>query len=262
VLSRQRDLRGMRALVTGGSSGVGRALAMELARCGCDVLATARRADRLATLAADRPGGRIITLQGDITDPATRSRLISLAVDAFAGLDLLVAAAGSGAVGDFRTASPETLSRIMAIDFEAPAELVREALPMLASGRDPAIVFIGSILGIHPLPLHAEYSAAKAAVRSLAGSLRHELRADGIEVLLASLGPTESEFWEHLVTGERPDWSRGRPLPAIATARAIISGLRRRRREVLPGWRARGYALAARWLPGLLDTVISRRLGS
>lgn len=253
----RRRLAGLRALVTGGSSGVGRAVALACAARGVRVLATARRADRLDDLVRAAPS--IVTLAGDITEPETRRQLLAAASARLGGLDIVVAAAGGGAIGPFRDATPATLRGIMELDFFAPAELVREALPVLASGRDPAVVFVGSILGYHPLPLHTEYCAAKAAVASLAGSLRVELAAERIDVLLASLGPTESEFWDHLATGARPPWSAGRPLSAESTAAAIVSALVDRRAEVIPGWSARGYCLAARICPWLIDAVVSRR---
>jgi short-subunit dehydrogenase len=259
----RRNLVGCRALVTGASSGVGRAVALELARRGARVLATGRRGERLAELAVEATGlegSTLLHAAGDITSPAFRRQLIDTAIKHFGGLDLVVAAAGSGAIGRFRDATADTLTEIMAVDFFAPAELVRESLPALRTGRDPAIVLVGSILGYHPLPLHAEYCAAKAALRSLAGTLRTELAADGIGVLLASLGPTESEFWNHLLTGSRPGWSRGRAMSAARTARIIVRAIIWRRREVLPGWRAKGFALLARLFPRLIDRSLRRRM--
>ena len=259
----RRRLAGSRALVTGASSGVGRAVALELARRGVRVLATGRRGERLAALAdeaASLAGGPLMYEAGDITSSDFRRRLVDAATQQLGGLDLVVAAAGSGAIGRFRDASPDTLAQIMDVDFTAQAELVRVTLPALRVGRDPAIVLVGSILGYHPLPLHAEYCAAKAAVKSLAGTLRMELADDGVGVLLASLGPTESEFWSHLLTGHRPAWSRGRAMSASRTARIIVRGVVWRRREVLPGWRAKGFAFGARLFPRLFDRVMMRRL--
>lgn len=246
--------------MTGASSGVGAAVAKALAARGSRVLATARRADRLAALAAGSDDPPILVIAGDVTDPAFRRRLVADAKDRLGGLDVVVAAAGSGAIGEFRAAAPDTLTRILDVDFVAPAELVRCCLPLLADGRDPAIVLVGSILGLHPLPLHGEYCAAKAALASLAGTLRVELASDGIEVLLVSLGPTESEFWDSLLTGRRPPWSRGRRMPVDRAAAAIVRGIERRRRELIPGWQALGYATAARLVPGLIDLFAAGKL--
>ncbi len=255
----RRVLRGARVIVTGASSGVGRELARELARRGASVLATARRAERLEALAAEVP---IATLAGDVTLPAFRVALVRDAVARFGGLDAVVAAAGSGAIGDFAASDPDTLRRVMEIDFFAPVELARVALPELSRGRDPAIVLVGSILGLHPLPLHAEYCAAKSAIHAFAGTLRAELAPAGIDVLLATLGPTASEFWENLLAGARPAWSRGRQLDAATTARVILDALERRRPTVYPGWSAKGFAIAARFFPRTLDRIVRRRMAN
>jgi short-subunit dehydrogenase len=258
-----RSFAGKTALVTGASSGVGRAVALELARRGAHVLATARRGDRLSAVAAEAAtfaAHPVLVEAGDITAPEFRTRLVGAAASAWGGLDIVVAAAGSGAAGLFADASPATLARILDVDFVAPAELIRASLPLLRVSADPGVVLVGSILGLHPLPEHAEYCAAKAALRSLAGSLRVELAADGIQVLLASLGPTESEFWDSLLAGRRPTWSRGRPMPAARAARLVVRALAHRRREVLPGWQAKGYALAARLFPRVIDRAMMRKL--
>ena len=250
-------MRGLRILLTGGSSGVGRALAVELAARGASVFATARRRELLATLAAEAP---IAVLAGDVTSADFRRELVAGAVNTLGGIDIVVAAAGSGAIGRFADADPATLRRVMEIDFFASVELVRLALPELFKSPDPAIVLVGSILGLHPLPLHADYCAAKAALHALAGTLRAELAPSGIDVLLATLGPTASEFWDSLLVGDRPAWSRGRQLDAATTARAIIAALERRRGRVYPGWSAKGFALAARFCPRLIDRIIQRRM--
>lgn len=253
----RRVLRGARVLLTGGSSGVGRALAAELSRRGAAVFATARREALLESLAAGHP---ISFLAGDVTLDDFRRRLVAEARQRLGGIDVVVAAAGSGAIGEFATSDPATLRRVMEIDFFAPAELVRLSLPDLRRGHDPAVVLVGSILGLHALPLHADYCAAKAALHALAGTLRAELAPEGIDVLLAALGPTESEFWGHLLAGSRPAWSRGRPLGAEATARVVASALERRKPLVCPGLSAKGFSLAARFFPRLLDGVIRRRM--
>lgn len=258
VRPRIRTLTGCKALVTGGSSGLGRAVALELARRGCHVLATARRPDRLAALARTAPGIQVVA--GDLTAPDFRERLPAIAADRLGGLDVVVAAAGSGAIGEFGAGDAETFGRILDIDFLAPAALVRASLPLLRRSADPGIVLVGSILGLHPLPLHGGYCAAKAALRSLAGTLRMELARDGIDILHVSLGPIESEFWENLLVGRRPSWSQGRPMPVERAARATVDGLVRRRNEIAPGWRAKGFAFAARFLPGLIDAIAARHL--
>lgn len=262
----RRNLAGMRTLLTGASSGLGHALAWQLASRGAHVLATARREDRLTALeqawtSEGSGAGSLQTIAGDQTDGAFREALLEAMTRRLGGLDLLVLAAGSGAVGRFDASSPETLRQIMEIDFFAPAELARLSLPPLREGNDPAIVLVGSIIGRHPLPLHLEYAAAKAALTAMAGSLRMELAREEIDVLLATLGPLASEFWESLLTGDRAAWSRGRAMPADRAARRILHGLITRRHEVIPGLQAKGYVLASRLFPRLFDRCVIRRAG-
>lgn len=260
---RRRRIAGKRAIVTGGSSGLGRALAIELAARGASVLATARRSEPLEELAAkvSRRGGRIEVVPGDITNVSFRDSLPELATERLGGLDLLVLAAGRGAVGPFAEASPQTLRDVMDLDFFAPAELVRRSLPSLRRSPDPCVLLIGSILGRWPLPEHLEYSAAKAAVASLADGLRMELAPQGIGVTLATLGPLESSFWENLVAGRRASWSRGRPMSVERAAVRIIRAVERRRSELTPGWHAKAYLLASRWMPRLLQRLVIRHVG-
>jgi short-subunit dehydrogenase len=259
---RHRQIAGQRAIVTGGSSGLGRSLARELAARGARVLATARRRGPLEELAAEvtSRGGRIEVVAGDITDAGFRDSLPELATERLGGLDLLVLAAGRGAVGPFAGASPQTLRDVMELDFFAPAELVRRSLPSLRRSADPCLLVIGSILGRWPLPEHLEYSAAKAAIASLADGLRMELAPEGIGVTLATLGPLESSFWENLVAGRRAGWSRGRPMPVGRAAARIVRAVEHRRDELTPGWNAKAYLLASRWMPRILQRMVIRHV--
>lgn len=254
-----RNVTGLRGILTGASSGVGRVLARALATRGARLLVTGRREQRLAELVAEFPE-QLSMAAGDLTQAVFRQQLVEQATVTYGGLDLVLAAAGSGAVGPFAESTPATLREIFEIDFFAPVELVRLALPALREGRTPAAVFVGSILGEHALPLHAEYCAAKAALHRFVQAVRPELRAEGIGLLLAVLGPTESEFWDHLLAGERASWSQGQPLSAEATATAIIRALEQGRDVVQPGWRAQAFTTLARLWPGLLDWAITRKV--
>lgn len=263
---RHRQLSGLRAIVTGASSGVGRAVALALACRGVAVVASARRADRLDDL-ADRAAARagaaaIVPVTGDVTDATVRRQLVATARDRLGGLDIVVAAAGAGAVGSFRDESPDVFARVIDLDLIAPAELVRTSLPLLERSLDPSVVLVGSILGRHPLPWYGGYCAAKAGLRSLAGTLALELRPRGIDVLHVSLGPVASEFFDALVAGSRPSWvsaASPRMTPETAAA-AIVDGIVRRRMEITPGWRAWAFAGAARFAPGLIAAAAARHL--
>jgi short-subunit dehydrogenase len=255
------NLSGRCGILTGATSGVGRALARLLAERGVRLVISGRRESRLNDLASEYPGV-LIPLSGDITNSKFQEELVGKAEAAFGGIDLVIAAAGAGAVGSFSESSLDTMRRVFEIDFFAPVELVYKSLPQLKNGHAPAVVLIGSILGVHPLPLHGGYAAAKAALHGFARAVRPELASLGIDVNLAILGPTESEFWNNLVAGERASWSQGRSLPAKTTAAAIIAALERGSPAVIPGWRAKTYVLLSRFFPVLIDFFVrwKRRL--
>ncbi len=257
----QRRLTDRRALVTGASSGIGRALAIELARSGVDLVLVARREDRLAELARQIAAlnRRVVIVAGDVIDPAVRRRAIQSARDELGGLDILVNNAGVAAHGRFAEADPARLRPIMEVNFFAPVELVREAIPLLRAGRQPIVVNIGSILGERGAPHKSEYSASKFALHGFSEAVRPELARLGIDVLVVAVGPTETEHFDVLLEGtaELP-WGDPPRQPAEQVARSIVRAIERGRRLVVTGWRGRFLLLINRVCPRLVDRIMAR----
>jgi short-subunit dehydrogenase len=135
----RRTLRGCRAIITGTSSGIGRELALALAAKQAKLIVNARRVERLSALVAEinAHGGEARIVAGDIAEPSTREHLVAMANEKFGGLDLLINNAGIGAMGPFAQANSERLRRIMEVNFFAPLELIRIALPYLVVGNHP-----------------------------------------------------------------------------------------------------------------------------
>lgn len=256
-----RSLAGSRAAITGASGGIGRELARELARHGARLVLNARRQQRLDELADELRvlGAEVALAAGDITDSATRQAVVGAASAAFGGLDILVNNAGIGAMSRFAEASPEHLRRIMEVNFFAPVELTRLALPLLVRGHRPLIVNIGSILGHRGIPLHAEYCASKFALRGFSESLRAELAGTGVGVLLVSPGTTETEFFDSvLARPARMPWSAPRGASASAVARAAVRAMARRRHEIVPNAFGRLLVWLNRLSPRLVDWWLQR----
>jgi short-subunit dehydrogenase len=257
----QRGLTDRRALVTGASSGIGRALAIELARHGVDLVLLARREDRLAEVAREvsQHGRRAIAVAGDVTDPAARRRAIETAQNELGGLDILINNAGIAAHGRFAEADPARLRPIMEVNFFGPVELIRESLPLLRAGQQPIIVNIGSILGLRGCPHKSEYSASKFALHGFSEAVRPELAALGIDVLVIAAGPTETEHFDVLIEdkGELP-WGNPRRKPAAEVAREIVRAIQRGKHEVITSWRGRLWVLLNRISPRLVDRIMNR----
>lgn len=231
----RRNLIGARILLTGASSGIGKALAMRLAQYQGHLLLTARRVERLEQLAeqVQQRGAKVSWIDGDITESETRGRLISAVNDELGGLDILVNNAGVGAIGPFATANADRLRQIMEVNFFAPVELIRSCLPSLQNSQHPLIVNIGSVLGHYAVPKKSEYCASKFALHGFNDALRCELLDKGIDVLLISPSTTQSEFMEGLVEKQGTATSSPFAMTPEAVAVQITRAMTRGRRELI-----------------------------
>jgi short-subunit dehydrogenase len=263
----RRSLNAARVLLTGASSGIGHELALALARRGANLLLTARREDLLReTAEACRAVGAIADyIPGDITDPAVRDAVIHCVESKWSGLDVLINNAGASAHGRFADSDEPTLRGVMEINFFAPVELTRRALPLLrranerAAGFIPAVVNIASVLAHRGVPINNEYCASKFAVRGWSESLRAELAAENIDVLLVSPGTVETEFFNHLLAKRTTlPWGKSKSITPAAVAEHTVRALERGSREIFPNWRGRALVVASRLAPGLVDRVLKR----
>jgi short-subunit dehydrogenase len=255
----RRDLHGMRAIITGASGGIGQAIAIELARCGTRLMLTARREPQLEALCDELdPTGRSIRfVAGDITDANLRTRLLQECEREFGGLDILVNNAGIGAVGPFATANPARLQKILQVNFVAPVELIREALPALSRGRHPLIVNIGSVLGHRAVPNKSEYCASKFAMHGFSDALRAELAPQGIDVLLVSPSTTDSEFFDQLLEDESVA-TRARGMSPEMVARKCVAAMAAGRSEVILSWGGTLLVWVDRLCPPLANWLVKR----
>ena len=257
----KRNLTDRRALVTGASSGIGRALAIELARQGADVVLVARRADRLAEVAAEiqKLGRRAVCVIGDITNPHVREEALAAAQSELAGLDILVNNAGIAAHGRFAESDPARLRPIMELNFFAPVEFMRAAIPLLRAGDEPLVVNIGSILGERGAPHKSEYSSSKFAIHGFSEAVRPELAQLGIELLVVAPGPTESEHFDKLLEdrGKLP-WREPSRMPSEKVAAQIVRAIEHNRRFLVTGAGSRLWLLFNRIAPRFVDQILRR----
>jgi len=258
----RRSLAGSRILLTGASSGIGRALAIELANRKAKQIAVARRRPLLEKLVEEvrAIGGEIELVEGDLTDEVVRRAAIDRAQQAYGGLDILINNAGVGALGLFENADEARLRSVMEINFFAPAALTRCALPLLRNGSAPLVVNIGSILGYRAIPRMSEYCASKFALTGLSESLAAEFARLGIDVMLVSPGRTVSEFQQNLLADRGEAHWPGLPQTDVTTvARRIARGMERGRKRLFPNWSAKCMYWGNRLVPGLLDRFLASR---
>ena len=249
-----RTLVGKRILVTGASQGIGRAFALEAANRGGKVFATARNAEALQTLETSG----ISTIAGNVSDPVDREAVFRFAVNHLGGLDILVNNAGIGATGHFGETGPETLRRILEVNFFALAELTRLGIFELQKGVQPLIVNVSSIFGRRGFPRYSEYCASKFAVQGLSDAIRPELSKLGIGMLVVNPGPTETDFQENMVERAAGTPKAGRRMPAAAVARAMCRAIEHDKAEITLTGIGRALVLANRFAPWAVDWYLGR----
>lgn len=258
-----RSLAGRRVLLTGASSGIGRCLAERIARKGARLIVSARSADQLDELAARLKvsGGEVLAFPADVTSAEDRLQLLETAQVRFGGLDVLINNAGVASFGHFAGGTEAILRQVMEVNFFAPAELMRAAIPLLRNGEQPAIVNVASMCGRCGLPAWSEYSASKFALVGLAEALRAEMARYDIDVLTVLPGLTNTDLGRHLLRNEgrmRIDYAKGMSPEAVADA--ILSAIEKNRAETVLG-EARWMLRVKRWFPGLLNRLMIRKVG-
>jgi short-subunit dehydrogenase len=259
----KRDLKDRRILLTGASSGIGRALAEQLAQGGVRLVLAARSLDKLEELQTSLKarGCDVLAVATDITLDVDRRKVVDLVVKRFGGLDVLINSAGVGSFAHFVDGTEAILRQIMEVNFFGPAELIRLAVPLLVRGQQPAIVNVASMCGRRGLPAWSEYSASKFALTGFSEALRAELTRFDIDVLLILPGLTRSDLGRHLLSNTgRMQIRFDQGMPAEDVAAGILKALVKNRSETVLGSDARWMLRFNRWVPRILDRLIARRI--
>lgn len=255
-----RDLKGKRAILTGASGAIGQALARDLVKAGAKVALAARNADALSALASELKGGAI-AVPTDVTKDADRRHLVDATVAAFGGLDLLVNNAGVGSWGHFADSTEEINRTLMEVNFFAPVELTRLAVPHLTYGIQPAIVNVTSRCGRKGLPAWPEYSASKFALIAMSEAWRCEFARFGIDVNTIVPGRTTGGFHANMLRRDgRADLNFHKGMePAFLSAK-ILDAVRKNRKETVIGREAVWLLRFNKYFPRLTDYLIARKM--
>lgn len=243
------------ALITGASSGIGAEFARAMARDGMSCVLTARRADRLESLAGELQSAyavRTRVVPVDLSEAEGANRL----VDAVADLDLavVVANAGYGIAGRFARQDPHRVQAMVQLNCTAPAVMISRLVPRLVARGRGAIIVVSSTAGHQSLPFNAAYAATKAFDLSIGEALWAELLGSGVDVLALQPGPTITEFQD--VAGETPH--EGEPASQVVGVALNALG---HQPSVISGWFNWLRANAAvRLLPRSIVTLVAGRV--
>jgi short-subunit dehydrogenase len=269
-------IRGAAAAVTGAASGIGRALALELAARGCDLALADRDESGLQAVAAEiakAHSQKVTTHRVDVSEPGQIEAFAKAAVSAHPGLNIVVNNAGVALLGRFDEIDQAQMDWLMNINFWGVVHTTRAFLPHLARRREAHIVNLSSIFGIVAPPGQTAYAAAKFAVRGFSESLRHELQMAASPVRLSVVHPggVATNIARNSRTGvgvtdnarraqsiERFD-AFAKTTPAAAALR-IIAGIEKNQPRILIGNDARFMDLLQRLRPGTYWAVLARRI--
>ena len=263
------QLRGARAIITGASSGIGRALAMAFAEEGARlILAALAGAELYETAAALRNRGAGVVVQpGDLTLPGACEQLARVAVQAYGGIDILVNNAGIGLHAPIADATPEDVATLFRLNVLVPAALIHSVLPVMRRQGRGLVINVTSVSARLPFPDTGHYGASKAALTRISDVLRIEESHRGIAVTTVFPGLTRTGFHLHqLGLRGKEGHNRLRPVTPEKVARAVVRGIRRDRSNVYVSWFPdRWGVLMQRISPGLVASSLSwmaRRAGS
>jgi len=256
---------GITAVVTGASSGIGRLLALELARQGARVGLLARRERELRSLAGEigAAGGRAEAIPCDVADPEQVSSAIRRTEEGLGPVDLLINNAGYGGHETFLQWNLEDIERMMRVNFLGSVYCAKAVLPGMVERGRGWLVFMASVAGRIAPPGESIYAASKFALVGLASALSLEVEDLGVEVLTVCPGAVRTPFFSEEDMEKLPAVARRRMVEPEALVRAVLDALRRGRRELTyPRWMALAYAVQG-IAPGFTRKQVKRAvLGS
>jgi enoyl-[acyl-carrier protein] reductase III len=210
------DFSGRRALVTGGSRGIGRAIAIRLAETGFDVAINYLRNKGPAedtAAAIQRHGRRALLLKGNVADPDGHEEMFGRLKESFGGLDVLISNAASGVIKPAMELTPRHWHWTMDINAAALLSLAQQAVPLMGE-RGGHVVAVSSIGAVRAIPQYAAVGASKAALESLVRHLAVELAPRGVRVNAVSAGVVDTDALKHFPNREQILTESARRTPA------------------------------------------------
>ena len=265
-----RSFAGRRVLITGGSSGIGLALARQLVAAGAHVCVVARGRERLDEAVAELrelAGDAAQVVFGralDVGDRAAVRASVEPVLATLGGLDLLINNAGIAHPAALVDTPDEVYDAMMRVNYFGTVDVTRAFLPAMIEGGGGQIAIVSSLAGVIAVYGYTAYAASKFAVRGFAEVLRQELQVHGIDVCVVYPPDTDTPQLER-ENEIKPAQTKAiagtvAPLSAAFVARATLAGLRQRRAEVAPGFGAKLVMFAARRMPGFTRSWLLREL--
>jgi short-subunit dehydrogenase len=252
-----------RVLITGASSGIGRATAFEFAAKGAKLILTSRRFECLNELAEEIkqafPHIPIpLVIPADLTKTKEVKSLIERSVDHFGGIDILINNAGFGVYGDTERTTVEEFRLVMEVNFLGAVRCMLEVLPIMKRKDKGLIINVASVTAKHGVPYLGAYSASKAALVALSQSLRAELVDSHISIMIVYPGYTQTDFFKKekkLGGAHRPPEPYTSPQKV---AKAIVRASQREKRDLFLSMEGKALTLFKNLMPWLVERAMER----
>ena len=262
------------AVVTGAANGIGRAIAVSLARRGCHLALADIDEEGMADTAKliQESGVRVSRHRLNVADRSAVAQFPDIVVAEHGGADVLVNNAGVAVGGTFEEVSDEDFEWLFEINFWGVVRMTRAFLPLLRASEDARVVNLSSIYGVIAPPEQTAYSASKFAVRGFSEALRHELEGSRIAVTVVHPGGVATSIAENArihagateeeIAKRRRKYQKLLRLPPEIAGETIVRGVERRESRILIGSDAKTISLIARLLPASYWKVLMRLAGA
>ena len=250
-------------VITGASSGIGKALAEKYVAEGCKLVLAARRIERLQLIEKQFPAAEILSVKTDVSKESDCKNLIGRTIDKFGRIDILINNAGISMRALLENLDLEVIRKVMDVNFWGTVYCTKYALPWLLKSKG-SLVGVISVGGYVGLPGRSGYSASKFAMRGFLDSVRIENRRSGLHVLIAAPGFTTSEIRKYALIadgsqqGETPR-DENKMMSAEECARHIYRAVKRRQRKIILTFlQGKATVLVAKLWADLVDGFIYR----
>lgn len=253
-------------IITGASSGIGKALSFELAKRGCKIIITARNKENLENVKNEllKINSEILSVVADVSIENDCKMIIAKTIDKFGKIDILINNAGISMRAVFEELDLSVIKKLMDTNFWGTVYCTKYALPWILKSKG-SIVAVSSIAGFTPLPGRTGYSASKSAIHGFLNTLRVENIKNDLHIMIAAPGFTESNIRKTALVangsqqGETPK-DEEKLMSAEKVAYYIVNGIKKRKRNVILTSQGKLAVLLYKFLPKLMDKIIYKHM--
>lgn len=251
------SLKGKVVIVTGASSGIGEALSRQLMKDGARLVMTARNEEKMKSIAADYPTAEVLIVKADVSNRSDCANVVSETVKRFGRIDVLINNAGMSMRAIFEDLDIKVIEQLMNVNFWGTVFCTREAIPYLLESKG-SVVGVSSIAGFQGLPARTGYSSSKFAMHGFLNTLRVETMKQGLHVMIACPGFTESNIRNTALTADGSQQG-STPLDekhlmsAEEVARRILRGVEKRKRTLIMTMQGKLTVLLGKFFPRFVD---------